>query len=708
MSTTKKVLTIIFSIIVIGAFAFLITWGIINWNKVKEGMQGNGLYTQDELQSAYEDGFNAAQLDKDGYDALINEYKDTITTLTDTISQLRSNLANFDKVTDSLELQIANLTQQKEVLEQQVEDLRADSNNNLATIVELENEIIRLEAQINALKLQQQNHNAVVTELHKTIADLQTSIEYYEQYIASLETGETVVATFEFDGKVYSIQVVTKGSTVSVTDPKSTEGIIFNGWTVDGEPVTLSEYPLYKNTKFVADVSYKYVVNFTVDGAIKSTQLVDKGGYAETPSSPKKANYTFKYWTLDGETEVQLDKYAINCDTTFIAKFARLFTVDFVCEGETLVSRRVEENTTTNPYHVASTEYKVFNGWMVNGKIVEVANYLITQDTQFVASISYFYKVTFMVDNKEYDTQTIANGECASLPATPSKGTVFFDFWTLNGTNEVDVETYAITQDTTFIAKFFTYAWQKMTWNGLSEFTGSNIWTDGVNVYYSNMSSQYVLNRDTNTWSVMTWTGIVDNYPLSGSNIWTDGVNYYLSSSSYQYVLHVPTHTWSKMTWYGLTSFNANNVWFDGDNYYYSSGSSQFVLDVSTHTWSPVIWKGNSQISGNHIWTDGVDFYYSYNNYGTYKLDKSTKTWSLFTFNGLTSFQGSYVWSDGERTFYSDSTFNSYYVLDVATHTWIELDWIDTSATGGFMVIWTDGTNYYFSSGAAHFILLKV
>ena len=50
MSTTRKVLTIIFSVIIVAAFAFVLTWGIINWSKVKEGMKGNGLYTQEDIQ----------------------------------------------------------------------------------------------------------------------------------------------------------------------------------------------------------------------------------------------------------------------------------------------------------------------------------------------------------------------------------------------------------------------------------------------------------------------------------------------------------------------------------------------------------------------------------------------------------------------------------------------------------------------------------
>ena len=76
MSTTRKVLTIIFSILIVAAFAFVLTWGIINWSKVKEGMAGNGLYTQDDVQNAYEDGYNTALTDKEEYDNLINSYRD--------------------------------------------------------------------------------------------------------------------------------------------------------------------------------------------------------------------------------------------------------------------------------------------------------------------------------------------------------------------------------------------------------------------------------------------------------------------------------------------------------------------------------------------------------------------------------------------------------------------------------------------------------
>ena len=117
MSTTRKVLTIIFSILIVGAFAFVLTWGIINWSKVKEGMAGNGLYTQDDVQKSYEDGYSTALKDKEEYEKLITGYRDTITTQNDQISQHTSEVNSLNNSIKDYQAQISTLTEQKEAIE---------------------------------------------------------------------------------------------------------------------------------------------------------------------------------------------------------------------------------------------------------------------------------------------------------------------------------------------------------------------------------------------------------------------------------------------------------------------------------------------------------------------------------------------------------------------------------------------------------------
>ena len=78
-----------------------------------------------------------------------------------------------------------------------------------------------------------------------------------------------------------------------------------------------------------------------------------------------------------------------------------------------------------------------------------------------------------------------------------------------------------------------------------------------------------------------TWSGFTK---VSGSVIWTDGDNIYYSSGTEQYVLDKSTSTWNPKTWSGLESFRGDWVWTDGDNIYYSNSSVWYVLDKSIPT----------------------------------------------------------------------------------------------------------------------------
>ena len=161
----------------------------------------------------------------------------------------------------------------------------------------------------------------------------------------------------------------------------------------------------------------------------------------------------------------------------------------------------------------------------------------------------------------------------------------------------------------------------KKTWFGLSSFYGDCTWSDGENIYYSDNSTQYVLDKSTSTWSQKIWNGLSS---FIGYCIWTDEENIYYSDNSTQYVLDKSTSTWSQKTWNGLSSFIGYRIWTDGENIYYSNSSAQYVLDKSTSTWSQKIWNGLTSFSGNYIWTDGKNIYCS-DIYAQFVLDIPTK-----------------------------------------------------------------------------------
>ena len=510
MSTTKKVLTIIFSILIIGVFAFLLTWGIINWSKVKDGMAGNGLYTQEDIQKSYEDGYSTALKDKDEYDKLINSYRDTITTQNDLISQYTSEATALNNSIKDYQGQVATLNEQRAALETQIETLNTIKASNETTITELNGQIAELSTQIltlqgnkdenerqiaalteqlsnlqnlntqlqenNALNaktinglnaqiaslnnqiadltLQTQNNSSVVNALNAKIAELQKSVSYYEQYLSTLESGEQVVATFEFDGSVYNIQVVNKNSLLTVATPPSTAYVIFNGWTVDGEPIDLATYRITANTKIVADVTHKYEVNFMVDGENYHNEIVLKNANVMPPAAPTKNGYVFEGWTIDGNSVVNLNAYTVTQNVTFTAKFTKQYSVVFKYEDTTLKNETVKSGNYATAPETNSTAYKVFNGWKVNGVTVNVSEYRITADTVFVADITYKYDVKFIADGKTHNTQIIERNGKPIVPANPTKPNYVFVGWSIDGTNTVNVSNYTVTENVTFTALF--------------------------------------------------------------------------------------------------------------------------------------------------------------------------------------------------------------------------------------------------------------
>lgn len=244
--------------------------------------------------------------------------------------------------------------------------------------------------------------------------------------------------------------------------------------------------------------------------------------------------------------------------------------------------------------------------------------------------------------------------------------------------------------------------WEYMTWNGLTNFNGMDIWNDGENIYYSggSESSQYVLDKATSTWSAKTWTSTYKNF--QGRYVWSDGENIYYSASTNQYILDKTTSTWEPKTWNGpLTSFYADNtIWNDGTDVYYSNGSTQYVLNKSTSTWETKTWNGLTNPTATYIWTDGTNIYHSGSSSSSqYVLNKSTSTWETFSFAGG-YVSGSNIWTDGNNIYSaSNYKFNKY------NNSWSSFNWV-TPVSISTPNIWTDGEKVYCSNNTSHLVLV--
>lgn len=196
-----------------------------------------------------------------------------------------------------------------------------------------------------------------------------------------------------------------------------------------------------------------------------------------------------------------------------------------------------------------------------------------------------------------------------SVTGTGITGFVGYNVWT-DGT-----DIYYSAGSYQYVYDKATSTWSTKTWNNSpSNFYGQYIWTDGTDIYLSYSTNvQYVLDKATSTWSSVTFNfglGVSTNVsPLTnlyGYNIWTDGINIYYSyltsagSGNGNAYITLAFEKTTK-TWYPSgpclpaaagENLGGSNVWTDGTNIYYSRIANQFVLQKPT---------GSTQISRSPI-----------------------------------------------------------------------------------------------------------
>jgi hypothetical protein len=247
--------------------------------------------------------------------------------------------------------------------------------------------------------------------------------------------------------------------------------------------------------------------------------------------------------------------------------------------------------------------------------------------------------------------------------------------------------------------------WIEKTWNGLSNFYGIDIWTDGTNIYYSHSDTQYVLNRETDTWIEKTWYGyLMRRGGFGGSDIWTDGTNIYYSSGSWQYVLNQETDTWTEKEWNGLSYFYGADVWTDGTNIYYSTyddGGANLILDKATSTWSEIsitedVYGDEFHFYGAYTWTDGTNIYIAdINGSDAYAFNKNTRIATLKQNWRDSEANFSCVWNDGNNIYASNGNDSQKY-YDRDTDSWEDQEWVGEDEIYSYG-IWKDGDHVYYS-----------
>ncbi len=175
------------------------------------------------------------------------------------------------------------------------------------------------------------------------------------------------------------------------------DGHVFDGWLKDGQIVDPNSIPINEDTTFTAKFSKMHTVTYDINGS-KTTEQVKDGEYVkDIPINTARENYDFDGWLKNGIlTEPRVT--AITEDTTFTAKYTRLYNVTFN-DGVKTTTIKVREGEKAEAPIPSYKKDMEFESWMVNNENIDVGSWNITSDTLFTAKYYYQmdgdYKLTF-------------------------------------------------------------------------------------------------------------------------------------------------------------------------------------------------------------------------------------------------------------------------------------------------------------------------
>ena len=313
-----------------------------------------------------------------------------------------------------------------------------------------------------------------------TIDDAIVDVETYEikadtTFVAKFvdETVTKFTVTFlKDDGTTLTEVEVPEGDTVAAATALIVVGKTFKHWseTAGGEafdfttPIAADKtlYPVYETNKYT-------VTFYDEDGVteISKTENVEHGTTVTAATAPDKEFKTFKHWAEEKDGAEAFDfSTAITADKSLYAVYeTNKYTVTFYDEdGTTEIDKteNVEHGTTVTAATAPDKTGKTFKHWAEEKDGATAFDFTtpIVGDKSlyavYEATATETFTVTFVVNGTTVSTQDVEKDDFATEPdadtinaAVPSGKK--FAKWQVNGA-DVDVATYAITENTEFVA----------------------------------------------------------------------------------------------------------------------------------------------------------------------------------------------------------------------------------------------------------------
>ena len=477
----------ILTILLIASLVFGVVWAVNNANKLKQAVDGTNLYTQSDLEKAKQEGYDEALQNEQDYLNVIASLRDDKTTLTDALSQANSRIStltqentekqtiitNLRSVVASNEQTITNLQNTISQNDSVIDLLNADKtllqnqlNEANADVVTLQGRIVLLNDNITALNTQNTNLRQQITTLESQVSSLNYNITTLQSTItrnnAQITALTDLVNSLQDENDDNVITIARLNDRISLLQSQIAilnVNAINNNNNYDSLNATINDLQsviaYYQSFIDLIKPNNTYIATFMYDNSVYNMQVVQPNTTVSVTAPTSTSYKVFNYWTVN-DVQVNLATYTISQNTEFVANITYYYDAIFKVDNNVYDSQLIVKNgLVTIPTNPTKNGY-TFNGWLLNGVPVDLTSYTINQNTEFVADFIQQHTVIFKsATNTNLSTELVENNNyIVNIPANPTKTGHTFNGWSIDGTNIVDIVTYRVIADVTFIPLF--------------------------------------------------------------------------------------------------------------------------------------------------------------------------------------------------------------------------------------------------------------
>ena len=219
--------------------------------------------------------------------------------------------------------------------------------------------------------------------------------------------------TYYVDDILYKSYTLEEGEYISPESVLEKEGYTFSGWSEI--PETMPKHDVTVTGSFSVN---KYKLLYKVEDEEYKSYQIEYGSSITAESAPTKEGYTFSGWseipkTMPAHDVIVTGGFSINS-----------YTLTYLVDGKEYKSTSIVYGTTITAESALTKDGYTFSGWSEIPKTMPAHDVIVTGSFSINS-----YKLTYVVDSKEYKSATVAYGSTITAESAPTKEGYTFSGW---------------------------------------------------------------------------------------------------------------------------------------------------------------------------------------------------------------------------------------------------------------------------------------